>query len=104
MDADIAELASLIVNELNEENADTRLPEVLKQLDRADNMARGMESRLDELLGHLDQLLNGLEEAQSRRQVQTTTVHVQRETVLVSSQAHSPQTSRESNDSPGDVS
>jgi chromosome segregation ATPase len=77
VDADIAELASLIHNELNEETADNSLPEVLRQLDRADNMARSMESRLDDLLGNLDQLLNGLEEAQTRREVQNTSVPVE---------------------------
>lgn len=44
-----------------DENADNNLAELLQQLESADSIARGVESRLDGLLDELDGLLEQLE-------------------------------------------
>ncbi|KAJ3525165.1 hypothetical protein NM688_g8447 [Phlebia brevispora] len=63
--ADIALLRSLLQNDAltgDPENADEPgLEELLQRLETADGIARGVESRLDDIIDHLDELLEGLE-------------------------------------------
>ncbi|TDL19412.1 hypothetical protein BD410DRAFT_805826 [Rickenella mellea] len=61
-ETDISRLTSLLaIANISEENADKDLEELLKGLETADGLARGVEDRLDGLLEDLEALLAGLE-------------------------------------------
>ena len=64
LDVDIALLGSLLSQSSGSEECDIEGPELqklLKRLETADGVAQGVESRLDEIIGSLDQILGGLE-------------------------------------------
>ncbi|KIL00785.1 hypothetical protein PAXRUDRAFT_123899, partial [Paxillus rubicundulus Ve08.2h10] len=61
VDSDVTFLGSLIAESRQNPTNDSDLLELLARLDSADGMARGVESRLDEILGTLDNLLTSLE-------------------------------------------
>lgn len=66
LDSDIALLTSLLAQSIGSDEHDIdgrELQELLRRLETADGVARGVESRLDEVIGNLDQLLGGLEAA-----------------------------------------
>ena len=66
LDGDIALLTSLLAQSNGSDERDMdgpELQELLRRLETADGVARGVESRLDEVIGNLDQLLGGLEAA-----------------------------------------
>ena len=108
IDDDLKELATFIKSDISDENADSDLTGVLKQLERADNMARGMESRLDEILGNLDKILDGLEVAQTQRQAQTAAndvvVATTDETIRIASSPSTHSQTQASEDTPRDAS
>lgn len=49
------------------DDADVDVKQLLKDMDAANEVADGMESKLDQLLGTLDSLLVKLEDAQQQR-------------------------------------
>lgn len=64
LDADIALLTQLLAQSASGEEGDVEGPELqalLRRLEAADGVARGVEGRLDDLIGNLDQILGGLE-------------------------------------------
>lgn len=67
LDADIAMLTSLLATHSGAGDDDERdvegpeLQEMLRRLESEDGVARGMESRLDEIIGSLDRMLGSLE-------------------------------------------
>ncbi|KIJ22220.1 hypothetical protein PAXINDRAFT_30873, partial [Paxillus involutus ATCC 200175] len=61
IESDVTLLGSLIAESDQNPTNDSELSELLARLDTADGMARGVESRLDEILGTLDNLLTSLE-------------------------------------------
>ncbi|KAF8844119.1 hypothetical protein BDN67DRAFT_963212 [Paxillus ammoniavirescens] len=61
LECDVTFLGSLIAESDQNPTNDSELSELLARLDSADGMARGVESRLDEILGTLDNLLTSLE-------------------------------------------
>lgn len=63
LEADIAQISSFLSQEPSEGDADTNLAELLRKMDAADGMARGVETKLDDMLDNLDQLLASLEPA-----------------------------------------
>ncbi|EKM61826.1 uncharacterized protein PHACADRAFT_204967 [Phanerochaete carnosa HHB-10118-sp] len=64
LDADIALLASLLAQSGDEGDVEgLELQELLQRLETADGVAQGVEHRLDEIIGNLDQMLGGLEDA-----------------------------------------
>ncbi|KAH8119744.1 hypothetical protein DFH11DRAFT_1539030 [Phellopilus nigrolimitatus] len=63
-EADLAVLTALVNADTPDEHADRNLAELLEQLERADFVARGVENRLDLLLGQLDGMVEGLETSQ----------------------------------------
>lgn len=66
LDDDIALLTSLLAQSGGGEEGDIEGPELqelLRRLETADGVARGVESRLDDIIGNLDRMLGGLETA-----------------------------------------
>ncbi|KAG0703684.1 hypothetical protein DFH29DRAFT_773002, partial [Suillus ampliporus] len=62
LDADIAHLNTLLLNgSLDGSNETEDLTEILARLESADGVAQGIDGRLDEILGTLDNLLTSLE-------------------------------------------
>ena len=59
LDADIALLGKLLSDDVDE--SDPNIEELLKRLEAAEGLADGVESRLDAMIGGLDQLLSDLE-------------------------------------------
>jgi hypothetical protein len=56
---DITQLASFLSREPSDQDAD--VAELLRRIDEADGMAEGVESKLDDMLDNLDNLLASLE-------------------------------------------
>ncbi|THH10400.1 hypothetical protein EW145_g1355 [Phellinidium pouzarii] len=67
-EAELTALAALIGSQ-SDEQADKDLPQLLAQLDRADSVARSMESKLDLLLAQLDGMVEGLESEQLEQSI-----------------------------------
>ncbi|KAF9225296.1 hypothetical protein BS17DRAFT_778407 [Gyrodon lividus] len=61
MELGVRSLGSLTVESGQNPTDDSELSELLARLDNANSMARGVESRLDEILGTLDHLLTSLD-------------------------------------------
>lgn len=61
LEADIAQIRSFLSQEPSEGDSDSNLAELLRKMDAADGMAKGVESKLDNMLENLDQLLASLE-------------------------------------------
>ncbi|OAX39533.1 hypothetical protein K503DRAFT_865347 [Rhizopogon vinicolor AM-OR11-026] len=88
LETDIAHLSTIISNgSLDDSNETDDLMEILARLESADGVARGVEGRLDELLGTLDNLLTSLEPHDEERipeNEKTITVEVERVAVISS--------------------
>lgn len=68
LEADITHLNALLSNgSLNDSSGTDDIAEILAHLESADGVARGIEGRLDELLGTLDNLLTSLEKRDEER-------------------------------------
>lgn len=62
IDADVALLSSLLNQDDVDPGADAaNLAELLRRLDGANGVAQGLESKIDDVLGNLDNLLAALE-------------------------------------------
>ncbi|GJE99524.1 hypothetical protein PsYK624_157900 [Phanerochaete sordida] len=64
LDGGIALLTQLLAQSAGGEDGDVEGPELqalLRRLEAADGVARGVEDRLDDIIGNLDQILGGLE-------------------------------------------
>ncbi|KIJ66458.1 hypothetical protein HYDPIDRAFT_166679 [Hydnomerulius pinastri MD-312] len=61
LESDVRLLCTLLEGGNRDPTDDSELAELLARLDSADGVANGVESRLDELLGTLDNLLSSLE-------------------------------------------
>jgi hypothetical protein len=64
LEGDITLLTSLLSQSASVDEGDiegAELQELLRRLETADGVARGVESRLDEIIGSLDQMLGSLE-------------------------------------------
>jgi hypothetical protein len=63
LDAEVAALAALLSQGHVDESelSEQHLAELLRQLEQADGVARGVEDRLDGMLKNLDDLLEGME-------------------------------------------
>lgn len=68
LEVDVAQLSLLLAQEPTSEG-DTEIAELLQRLESADGMARGVESRLDDILGNLDNMLASLEPSDKDSQV-----------------------------------
>ncbi|KAH7916388.1 hypothetical protein BJ138DRAFT_1139619 [Hygrophoropsis aurantiaca] len=64
LDADIARLNVLLSRDNLNPREEIDLAELLARLESADNVAKDVEGRLDDLLGTLDSLLTSLENKQ----------------------------------------
>lgn len=62
IEADIAELSELLSKETLDDAGEASVAELLARLENADGVAKGVESKLDALLGNLDNLLASLEQ------------------------------------------
>ncbi|KAJ7109845.1 hypothetical protein C8R44DRAFT_985892 [Mycena epipterygia] len=62
IEADIAELSELLSKDTLDDAGEASVAELLARLESADGVAKGVESKLDALLGNLDSLLASLEE------------------------------------------
>lgn len=86
LEADITQLNSFLLNgSLDHSNETDDLMEALARLESADGIARGVEGRLDELLGTLDDLLTSLEacdEKKTPENERTIAVEVERVEVI----------------------
>jgi hypothetical protein len=60
IEIDVAQLKQLLSQEPSAES-ETEIAELLQRLESVDGMARGVESRLDDVLGNLNDLLASLE-------------------------------------------
>ncbi|KAJ6575485.1 hypothetical protein B0H19DRAFT_1128928 [Mycena capillaripes] len=61
IEADIAELSELLSKDTLDDAGEASVAELLARLENADGVAKGVESKLDALLGNLDNLLASLE-------------------------------------------
>ncbi|KAK0466276.1 uncharacterized protein EV420DRAFT_1636860 [Desarmillaria tabescens] len=61
LDDDISLLNSLLSQDNLDESDEASIAELMQRLESADGVAKGMESKLDDLLGNLDTLLAVLE-------------------------------------------
>ena len=61
LEADVALLQSLLVQDPNFEESDLDVVEILKRLETADGIATGLESRLDEIVDSLDSMISALD-------------------------------------------
>ncbi|KAJ7103183.1 hypothetical protein B0H15DRAFT_942680 [Mycena belliarum] len=61
IEADIAELSELLSKDTLDDAGEASVAELLARLESADGVAKGVESKLDSLLGNLDTLLASLE-------------------------------------------
>ncbi|KAJ7665438.1 hypothetical protein DFH06DRAFT_313480 [Mycena polygramma] len=61
IEADVAELNELLSRETLDEAGEASVEELLARLESADGVAKGVENKLDALLGNLDNLLASLE-------------------------------------------
>ena len=61
LEADIAQINSFLSQEPSEAESDANLADLLRKMDAADGVARGVETKLDGMLENLDQLLASLE-------------------------------------------
>ncbi|KAK0199085.1 hypothetical protein F5146DRAFT_1022073 [Armillaria mellea] len=61
LDDDISLLNSLLSQDNLDESDEASVAELIQRLESADGVAKGMESKLDDLLGNLDALLVVLE-------------------------------------------
>ncbi|EPT03424.1 hypothetical protein FOMPIDRAFT_74696 [Fomitopsis schrenkii] len=61
LEADVALLQSLLVQDPNFEESDLDVAEILRRFEAADGIATGLESRLDDIMGNLDSMLGALE-------------------------------------------
>ncbi|KAG2155741.1 hypothetical protein DEU56DRAFT_768980 [Suillus clintonianus] len=85
LEADIAHLNTLLLNgSLDGSNETDDLMEILARLDSADGVAKGIEGRLDGILGTLDDLLTSLE-THDEASIPEKTTSVEAERVIVSS-------------------
>ncbi|KAG1719449.1 hypothetical protein EDB19DRAFT_698654 [Suillus lakei] len=85
LEADIAHLNTLLLNgSLDGSNETEDLMEILARLDSADGVAKGIEGRLDGMLGTLDNLLASLETC-DEASIPEKTILVEAERVTVSS-------------------
>lgn len=60
LEADISQ-SSFLSQELSEAESDANLADLLREMDAADGVARDVETKLDDMLENLDQLLASLE-------------------------------------------
>ncbi|KAF7347526.1 hypothetical protein MVEN_01508800 [Mycena venus] len=70
IEADIAELNELLSKETLDDSEEASVAELLARLESADGVAKGVESKLDALLGNLDSLLAVLEEKEKTDEVE----------------------------------
>ncbi|KAJ6463745.1 hypothetical protein DFH09DRAFT_552353 [Mycena vulgaris] len=63
IEADIAELSELLSKDTLDDAGEASVAELLARLESADGVAKGVESKLDSLLGNLDSLLASLEKS-----------------------------------------
>ncbi|CAK5264461.1 unnamed protein product [Mycena citricolor] len=61
IEADLAELTDLLSKGTLDEAGEANLAELLSRLESANGVAKGVESKLDSLIGNLDSLLESLE-------------------------------------------
>ncbi|KII93277.1 hypothetical protein PLICRDRAFT_35466 [Plicaturopsis crispa FD-325 SS-3] len=61
MSADIAQLSALLSEDPPANGSENEVAELLRRLNSAEGMAQGVESRLDEMLENLDNLLKTLD-------------------------------------------
>ena len=61
IEADIAELSELLSQDTLDDAGEASVAELLARLESADGVAKGVENKLDALLGNLDSLLASLE-------------------------------------------
>ncbi|KAL4250274.1 hypothetical protein ABKN59_003148 [Abortiporus biennis] len=87
VETDIALLSALLTKfPADAESVDEKdIAELLRQMETADGIARGMESRLDNLIDHLNSLLHSLEEegGVKPQESQQDVVVVEQETIIV---------------------
>lgn len=65
IEEDIAQLTSLLSQDSLDETGEANVVELLQRLEAAEGVAKGVESRLDGILGNLDNLLATLESEQA---------------------------------------
>jgi len=70
IEADVAELEELLSRETLDDAGEASVAELLARLESADGVAKGVENKLDALLGNLDSLLAALEEEKPDDSVQ----------------------------------
>jgi hypothetical protein len=70
IEQDIAELNELLSKETLDDAGEASVAELLARLESADGVAKGVETKLDALLGNLDSLLAALEEEKADTSVQ----------------------------------
>lgn len=63
LEADIAQISSLLSSEPSEPESEPNLVDLLREMDAAHSVARGVETKLDDMLENLDRLLSSLEPA-----------------------------------------
>ncbi|KAK7063917.1 hypothetical protein R3P38DRAFT_17374 [Favolaschia claudopus] len=61
IEQDIAELSELLSKDTLDDTGEASIAELLARLESADGVAKGVENKLDTLLGNLDVLLSTLE-------------------------------------------
>jgi len=92
LEADVTHLNTLLSNGTLDGSDETEdLMEILARLESADGMARGVEGKLDEILGTLDNLLISLEtpcEAEILDNERSISVEVERVTVTSAESDH----------------
>ncbi|KAJ7459048.1 hypothetical protein B0H11DRAFT_2060208 [Mycena galericulata] len=71
IEADIAELSELLSKDTLDDAGEASVAELLARLESADGVATGVESKLDSLLGNLDNLLAALEKKEDSSETQS---------------------------------
>lgn len=71
IEADLAELNELLSKETLDDAGEASVVELLARLESADGVAKGVENKLDALLGNLDSLLATLEKDENDDLAQT---------------------------------
>ena len=96
LEADIALLSNLLSQNVDESDPD--VAEVLRRLEAAEGIADGVESRLDGIIDHLDNLLSDLEaRATSEQGTDATQSSTVEEVAVVSSSSPRPGDTDEKN-------
>jgi len=72
IEADIALLRSFVSQDVPDDSADANVAELLEELESADGIAQGLETRMDDILQNLDALIQSFEQNRVSEEIPET--------------------------------